>query len=229
MFLVHQPTMKKLFYLLPFLFLASCGERDNKPDNNAAGMDSTVQTNESPSSNTLTDKTVLFFSRDSNGEMVINEELCKTISDYERAALGYIATFIGSECWWDGEAKEDSSNLKCRILTALNLGYQCSDKHLGFLRKMFKNDAKVLEELALENCPTTPHGATSQNAFEEITLTVKGNKILVFFKASGINLREEQSWSWSETNHFLVDNDNIKLVKKDRSNAKREKVYVGEG
>ena len=93
---------------------------------------------------------------------------------------------------------------------------------------MFKNDTKVLEELKSGNCPTTPDGATIQDTFDEITLTVKGNEILVFFKASGINMRQGDSWSWTETDHFQLDKDNIKLIKKDASKVKREKFDTGE-
>ena len=137
----------------------------------------------------------------------INEPYCKTISDPEKAALGFLATFIGNECEWDGDPKGTRSNLKCRILTALNLGYQCSDIHLGFLRKWFKNDANSLKEL--EDCPTTPDGSTIQDTFEKISLSIKGDIISVQFKATGINLREQKTWSWTETVLFKVNKDNI--------------------
>lgn len=92
--------------------------------------------------------------------MIVNEELCKTITDPERAALGFVVTFVGSECDWDGEAKDDFSNLKCKTLTSLNLGYQCSDKHPGFLRKWLRYDVKPAYEL--RECPTVPYTAGSQ-------------------------------------------------------------------
>jgi hypothetical protein len=57
-------------------------------------------------------------------EICINQSYCKTITDPERAVIGYIATFIGSDCNWDHECNADRSNLKCKVLTALNLGYQ---------------------------------------------------------------------------------------------------------
>lgn len=154
--------------------------------------------------------------QDSVSVIQINEEFCKRISESEKAALGLVATFIGSECNWDGEAKEDRSNLKCKILTALNLGYQCSEKHLDFLQKWFKNDKKVLAKLQ-ENCPTIPFTATVQETFDEIVLTTKGNSISVFFRASGVNLREMRSWSWSETDFFELDKGSLKFVKVEKS------------
>lgn len=74
----------------------------------------------------------------------------------------------------------------------------------------------------LEDCPTTPNTATIQESFVEIVLTTKGNEIAVFFKADGVNMREEKGWSWSETDYFQLDHDNIKLIKQDKSEVKVE-------
>jgi len=167
-----------------------------------------------------TDKTVKFLWRDRNDSIVINEEYCKTISAPEKAALGYVATFIGNECWWDGKCKDDRSNLKCKILTSLDLGYQCSEKHLGFLRQWFKNDTASLNEL--ENCGTMPDGSTVEDTFNKIILTRKGNQILVFFRATGIDGHDGTGWNWSETDYFQIYNDNIKLIKKRKSKVKHE-------
>lgn len=220
----------KYLYIVILVLLASCGQTNNNSEKKeVVNSDSVSKTIENTSARNfqLTDKTVKFLWRadkydealkDTFNSIFIDEDFCKTITDAERAAIGYVATFIGNECWWDGEANDDRSNLKCKILTALNLGYQCSDKHLGFLRQWFKDDKKSLKEL--EGCPTTPYTSTIQDTFDEISLTVKKNKISVFFKASGVNTREGKSWSWTETNHFQVDGNNIKLIKKDESKVK---------
>ena len=180
----------------------------------------------------LTDKTVKFLWRADKyddalkttfNSIFINEDYCKTITDAEKAALGYVATFIGNECKWDGNYNDERRNLKCKILTALNLGYQCSNKHLGFLRQMFKSDAKVLEELKPGNCPTTPDGATIQETFDEINLSIKGNEIVICYKVSGINTRESKSWNWTETDTFQLNTDNIKLIKKEKSKFEYKK------
>ncbi|MFA7133043.1 MAG: hypothetical protein WC108_07065, partial [Bacteroidales bacterium] len=154
------------------------------------------------------------------------EELCKTLTDQERAALGYVATFIGNECDWDGDTKEDRSNLKCKILSALKLGYQCSDTHLGFLRQWFKNDKKSLKEL--EDCSEIPSTATIQDYFDEINLKVKDNEITISFKATGYDVREEESWNWEETDYFIFENDNIQLIKKDKYKIHYEHFNNGE-
>ena len=228
----------KYLYIAILLFLASCGQTNNAVDQSKVANSDTVlkDIENTPVNNfQFTDKSVKFLWRadkydeelkDTFNSIFINEEYCKTITDPERAALGYVATFIGNECWWNGEANDERSNLKCKILTALNLGYQCSDKHLGFLRQWFKDDKKALAEL--ENCPTIPYTSTIQDTFDEITLKVNGNEISIFFKANGVNTREGNSWSWTETDYFQVDNDNIKLIKQDKSKVKQEHFEMGE-
>jgi len=140
----------------------------------------------------------------------IDKEYCKTISDPEKAALGYIASFIDNDCDWD-ENNVTVRALKCEIITALNLGYHCSPRHLSFLRHWFRYDEKALKEL--ENCGTVPITATMRNHFEEIILTVKGNEIVVFFEVSGLNSRSLNFWSWTEINYFRYDNNSINLIK----------------
>jgi len=211
--------------------LVSLGQPKNAVKNTLIKVYSVSATNKISTIKTceLTNTTVKFLwcankydeeLQDTVNSIFINEDYCKTITDPERAALGFIATFIGNECWWDGEAKDDRSNLKCKILAALNLGYQCSDQHLGFLRQWFRNDKESLEKL--EDCPTTPYTSTIQDTFEEINLTVKENIISVSFITNGINLREQNSWQWSETDYFQFDADNIKLIKIDKSKVKQE-------
>ncbi len=156
------------------ILLTSCGQTKGNFNKNEVANINTAKTF------TLTDKTVKFLWRDSSASILINEEFCKTISEPEKAALGFVATFIGNECWWDGDYTNKRNNLKCEILTELDLGYQCSDNHLGFLRQWFKNDTTALKEL--EACPTTPNTSTIQDTFDEIVLTIKGNQIVVFLK-----------------------------------------------
>lgn len=151
----------------------------------------------------------------------LNEEFIKTISDAEKAAIGYLATGIGNECDWDGKTEEDRSNLKCKILSALNLGYQCSEQHLGFLRKWFINDKEAIS--SLENCGTMPFTSTIQNSFEEIILEKDGDTIKIFCKIKGLNSRESQSWSSSNIFYFRFNNDNIWLIKEEVFDVKSEK------
>ena len=201
-----------ILYRFLFIFLLSCGQ---------VGTNNSPQESMDTTSVSPTTKTVKFLWRDS-ANMMIDQDYCRTITDPERAALGYVATFIGNDCWWDGDYSDNRKNLKCKILSALNLGYQCSDQHLGFLKQWFSKDSVVLKQL--EDCPTTPYTATNQDTFDEINLTTKGNEIIISYKASGVNLRELDSWSWTETDYFQVDQNHIRLMKKERSKVVHERL-----
>lgn len=206
--------MEKYLQIVSFFLLASCGLIIGNASKNQLKQSDYIskKIEKIDDEIKLTDKTVKFLWLDSNASIVINEEFCKTISTPEKAVLGFVATFIGNECWWDGEYSNKRDNLKCKILTALELGYQCSDTHLGFLRQWFKKDLKSIKEI--EACPTIPKTSTNYNSFDEIVLTTKGNQIIVFYKASGYNMRIKKRWNWSQTEYYQYDNDNIKLVKR---------------
>jgi len=185
-----------------------------------------------PSAIPLTDTTVRFLWRgpvydsalqDTFNSLILNEAYLPLLSDPERAAIGYVATFIGNECQWDGDAHDDWSNLDCTIITALGLGYQCSDQHLGFLRNWFSTDKRVIFELETSNCPIIPYTATRQNTFDEIVLEVTGDLITIVYKANGVNLREQESWEWSETVYFRLAQGSLELIQKDKSPVKRER------
>ena len=218
-------------FFISIIFLVSCGMTNNHADKKTFAITISTSCVIAPKIYSAKDKIIKFLwcikkhyvsQRDSFNTIVINEDFCKTISDPERAALGYVATFIGNECWWDGKPNNDRSYLKCKILTSLNLEYQCSDKHLGFLRQWFKNDKTVSTELI--DCPTTPYTSTIQDTFDEITLTVKGDTISIWFKANGINLREQKYWSWTETDYFKLSSSELQLIKKDKSNYVYENI-----
>ena len=152
--------------------------------------------------------------------LIFNTTYIKNITEPERAALAYVATFIGNECDWDGKANSDRSNLNCKILTQLHLGYQCSDKHLFFLRKWFENDPQTLK--TLETCMTMPYTATVQTTFDNITVITKAEeqRIQIKYQVTGVNMRENAVWNYRQTDTFqyhsghliLIDSEKIELV-----------------
>lgn len=204
--------MKNLCYLLAFFLLLSCSE------NNTQSKTKRGRETDTLNSGITNEEKVKFLWRDSSASLVINQTYCKGISEPEKAAIGYVATFVGNDCEWEG----NTENLKCSVLRALNLGYQCSETHLGFLRNWFKGDTAVLKEL--ENCPLSSNTATVQESFDELEISSSGNTIVVFYKASGINLREGKSWSYSEKVSFEKDNERIRLKNKERSEVKMEQI-----
>ena len=94
--------------IISLVFFTSCGMTNNHTDKKPSAMTDSTSFAIAPSTNLLQDKTVKFLwcikkhnasKRDSFNTIVINEDYCKIITDPERAALGYEATFNGNECW----------------------------------------------------------------------------------------------------------------------------------
>jgi hypothetical protein len=220
----------KLIYIITILtLLSSCGQVNTKAEQDSIER----KTAESePTKLGLADTTINFMWRDmkydstlndSFSSIFLNKDHIRTMTNQEKAAVGYVSTFIGNECWWDGEANDDRSNLDCKIITALGLGYQCSESHLGFLRKWFSTDKEILSELEGSNCPTTPYTATIQNTFSKIVISTNEDSISVYYEASAVNIRKQESWEWSETVNFVATTENLRLMKKDKSEVKYEK------
>lgn len=147
-------------------------------------------------------------------KIVLNEQYFQNISEPEKAAIGYVATFVGSECDWDEKVNKNFTNLNCKVISALGLGYQCSDTHLNFLKRWFRDDPKVLSEL--KDCSVIPFTATEQNTFDSLNITEKEDTIKILYEASGVNLNEGKNWNWSEEVLFRISNDKLILVNKSK-------------
>ncbi|MBF4491871.1 hypothetical protein IRZ83_04400 [Flavobacterium sp. JLP] len=151
---------------------------------------------------------------DENNALQLNENYLKNATDQQRAALGYIATSVGSECYWDGDKKADESNLKCKLLSALNLGYQCSEKHLSFLKEWFKGDQKVIE--SLQYCNKTEAAAKTQDRFIALKMATSKNSITIIYTAMGVDLNQGSNWKWTEKSTYSFSETEIKQT--DREN-----------
>ena len=149
--------------------------------------------------------------QDSMSRLMINEAFLDTISEEEKAAIGFVATFVGNECDWDGAYKEDRSNLVCTILGALDLGYQCSDTHLGFLREWFASDTASLNLLSSESCPTLPGGSTNFSEIESMHLFVKNNIITITSVINYGDVRQDVYKSKRERVYFNVSEEGLKV------------------
>ena len=154
---------------------------------------------------------------DNTGTLQFNTNYIKTLTDQQRAALGYIATDVSSECNWDGAKKADGSNLKCRFLSALNLGYQCSETHLSFLKKWFKEDTKVLDRL--QYCNKTESSAKIQDHFIEIKMITTKETIKILYSAVGEDLDKQKTWSWQEESTYSFTKTGIKQINRKNING----------
>jgi len=211
------------------LFISACqpSTKKNSDISNSKNSESNSNFIISDKNFNLKDTTVLFLWRenikDSSGHaystLVVNEAYCKTIPEPIKAAIAFTATFIGNECWWENDApNEDRTNLKCKILSVLDLGCQGSDTHLKFLNSWFASDKECLEKL--NSIPTTPYTATIQDTFDEINVTVKGNIINVSFKARGMNIREVREWEWKQTDSYAFSNNSLRVLKSNKTNLR---------
>lgn len=164
----------------------------------------------------LKDKTLTFQWKDKHG-ILINKDYCKTVSEPERAAIGYLALLYNSSSHYDTALNES-----CTIESALKLGEQCSEEYKYFMQFWFRNDAKTLKKI--NNCYLVPDTSSSFDYFSQIKLKIKGNKIYIYFNAKGFS-RDIWDSTWTGTIIFLVDKYNIKLIKSKISNARYTYYY----
>lgn len=133
------------------------------------------------------------------------------ITGPEKAVLGYLASTIGNECYAEG----GKQNVKCKILTALNLGYQCSEETKSFLKGWFRDDAVIVKQI--DNCkPTLP--STIEKTFDEVKISSADNKINVELKGLKLNIKENSISKWSESMSFKVDGDKVSLTERTKKN-----------
>lgn len=141
----------------------------------------------------------------------LDENYFANISEPEKAVLGYLASTIGNECYADGSKQ----NVKCKILTALNLGYQCSEESKSFLKNWFRDDAAIVSRI--EKCkPTLP--STIEKTFDEVKISSADNTINVELKGLKLNIKENSVSKWSESIIFKVDGDKVSLFERKKKN-----------
>lgn len=173
--------------------------------------------NQSSTENTSQDIYIKILWLDQNGTLQLNTNYIKTLTDPQRAALGYIASDVSNECYWDGDKNADGSNLKCKFLSALNLGYQCSEKHLSFLKKCFSEDHKVLERL--QYCQKTESSAKIQDHFSEVKMITTKDTIKIIYSAIGEDSEKQKTWRWQEESTYSFTKTGIKQINRKNING----------
>ena len=135
----------------------------------------------------------------------LDENYFAGVTGPEKAVLGYLASTIGNECYADGS----KLNVKCKLLTALNLGYQCSESNKTFLKSWFRDDAAIVSQI--ENCkPTLP--LNIEKTFEEVKISTENNTVKVELKGLKLNIKENTESRWSENIEFKIEGDKLSLV-----------------
>lgn len=141
----------------------------------------------------------------------IDDNYFAGISGPEKAVLGYLASTIGNECFAEG----NKQNVKCKILTALNLGYQCSEESKTYLKSWFRDDAAIVSQI--ENCKPTI-ASTVEKTFDEVKISSADNVIKVELKGLKLNIKENSASKWSESMSFKVDGDKVSLTERTKKN-----------
>ncbi len=170
---------------------------------------------------TLSDSTIkILWFDNSVDSLMFNSDYLKSIPDDEKAAVAYVAMHDSRDCEWDGEPNSDQSNLNCKIIKALGLGYQCSPKYINLLTRWFRSDTAILGEI--KYCPMTPNTAHQLHGIDEILLTKMSEKAFkIFYKASGVNISTMSYWSFSETIIFRREDDKLIVVNRKQGKVKR--------
>ncbi len=140
----------------------------------------------------------------------IDESYFSTVTDPEKAVLGYLASTIGNECF----AETGKENVKCKLLTALNMDYQCSDANKAFLKNWFRDDAAILKQI--ENCKPLI-AKTIEKTFDEVKISSADNVIKVSLKGLKLNIKENSASKWSENLTFKLDGDKLALTERKKS------------
>lgn len=143
----------------------------------------------------------------------LNEEYLQKITDPQRAALGYIATNVGNECNWDGAQKTDKSNLKCKLLSSINLDYQCSKQNLLFFKKWFKNDTNILDKL--KDCNAIASSEDGQDFITSLKMETTTDTITIIYSAIGISVENNSKWKWVEKSIYSYTDKNIKQISRE--------------
>ena len=144
--------------------------------------------------------------------IMLNESYFKNVSEPEKAAIGYLATFVGNECQWDGSPNSEQNNIKCKILSALGLGYQCSESNKDFFKKWFSESSAVINEL--ENCKSSLVSTNEQTSFKNISVSTKNDEIKIKYSAITANISKQKFENWNEEVTFKLNNDKLDLVKR---------------
>ena len=138
-------------------------------------------------------------------QVVLNLKFISKMNEEERAILALLSTYAGGECIYNEDTK-----LECSLTSALNLGYQCSEEHLSFVKKWFLKDYDVYTRI--NDCYSVPYTATNQSKFSEILFSRNKNMITVKYKIQGVNLAELLFYEWEFIETFeLRDNYLFKI------------------
>lgn len=162
-------------------------------------------------------KVVFYYAKDSkSGNAVVRLDRLQPVSEGVRAILAMYAFQNGSDCM-RGERHT------CALTDALELGEQCSEQHVEFVRKWFREEMPQMSGFApssykglksndrlAELCYQKTGGETFQEIWDLIRVTVSGNRVHVY--ANGMWLARENSGKLRYETDYLILQDSIQII-----------------
>ena len=147
---------------------------------------------------------------DSISKITINKDYADTIPKDEKAAITYVLTFIDNACsWQDGNTSIDKDKLICKGLSSLGFDYQCSKKHISFLKTWFVNDTTSLKKI--DRCPPFFPGVTISSTISKISLKKTATTLVIYATKSSYNSRTQKTREWTDIYTFISGDKNIAL------------------
>lgn len=138
--------------------------------------------------------------------IMLNYDYFGSLSQPERAVFAYLASTIGNECYNEG------AGVVCKLLTALDMGTQCSEQNKKFLSAWFANEPEIIKQV--ENCKPTLPGTTTERTFDAVKVSTSGSTIKVNIKGLILNIKESSVSKWSENITFKIEGDNLKVAER---------------
>ena len=136
----------------------------------------------------------------------VNQQYLSTLDNAEKALLQYYLFAYGNSC-----NSNSKNNLKCLLLSKLNIKDECETSQINFLRSWFGNN--MLMNLKLNKCPQLPSEGAVKNTIDKIVLSRKVDTLTIVIKVRGVNNLQEKYWDIEQTDSFLIKkNTLVKIV-----------------
>ncbi|OQA98402.1 MAG: hypothetical protein BWY22_00883 [Bacteroidetes bacterium ADurb.Bin217] len=145
-------------------------------------------------------------------KITVNDIYIQTASPEAKYILGYASILAGTDCWWQGEVpNSEFTNLQCLLLSSLDMGCQCSKKHIDTLMYAFSSDSVLLS--TIQTCTPIPYSATYHNTCDYISIEKKKSNYILHIKARTINMRKQTQTPWEKRIIFTVTDLGIEHTK----------------
>ncbi len=213
MFINKIVLMKYWFIILSIFVYLSCTQK--KSNNTFEHTPKHFEISEEFKSEKDTTINVLWLQKTWNSELrdtlekiMLNDIYIQTASPEAKYILAFASVLAETECWWQGEEPNtDKSNLSCLLLSALDMGCQCSKTHIDTLLYAFNSDSNIMKQIY--KCTPTPYTATFQNTCEFISLQKTANNYILHLKARAFNTRNQTQTPWEKRIVFEITDSGI--------------------